>query len=589
MLISVGSILLCWMLAGTTVLGWGMWVGRLTPLRGIELSIARAAWIGLLACIVLLQLAHFFVPIDRAAAGALFIGGLGGLCINHSILSTRLRDRPVTASQWILVSLAAIWLAYLSSVPRSDTDTLLYHFQSVRWTQAYPVVIGLGNLHGRLAFNSAADLVFAALAVGPWRGNPMAVGNGFLLLLLVANAARYLGPPAKQTGASWRAMQWFWIAFLPALAAWAYVMPGTLRTDLAPFALLAVAMSYAMEFLLAIPPAESSVGALATIGSLAIGAIVMKLSSIACAVAMLSICLYSAAPWQRRRLCAVLSIAAVLLLTPWLAHSVMMSGCLIYPVVATRLPVPWAVPAEMVKWEAYAIHTWALWDNWSPAGAEGGKEFSVMWMKHFLRAMTYEYGAALLPAAIGCALWMSARRGNSSRRARALLLPIVAGIGFWFLMAPTVRFLGPVVWLFAATGAAAFASARPKAYTKTLLAAMIALSFLIGMGTGWTLFRGDWRRGEQLRILADHLFPHENEASASTNPAMLPVRQLPTLSGLVINVPVDPNATVSPPLKLQPYTHGNVGDAPLPASPYVHPKLRLRTPGDLSRGFQIDP
>ena len=49
-----------------------------------------------------------------------------------------------------------LFLFLLSAVVNkiSVYDTGLYHAQYIKWIRNYPVVPGLGNLHGRFAFNS---------------------------------------------------------------------------------------------------------------------------------------------------------------------------------------------------------------------------------------------------------------------------------------------------------------------------------------------------------------------------------------------------------------------------------------------------
>ena len=43
-------------------------------------------------------------------------------------------------------------------------DTGLYHAQAIRWIEEYGVVCGLGNLHSRFAYNSAAFALCALTA-----------------------------------------------------------------------------------------------------------------------------------------------------------------------------------------------------------------------------------------------------------------------------------------------------------------------------------------------------------------------------------------------------------------------------------------
>src|SRR5688572_15778226 len=56
-----------------------------------------------------------------------------------------------------LILLSAALFAVLENATHRplNPDTNIYHAQAIHWIESYPVVPGLGNLHGRLAFNSS--------------------------------------------------------------------------------------------------------------------------------------------------------------------------------------------------------------------------------------------------------------------------------------------------------------------------------------------------------------------------------------------------------------------------------------------------
>lgn len=74
------------------------------------------------------------------------------------------------------VALAALWTCF----DLCDFDNLNYHAQSIRWLEEYGVVKGLGNLHTRLAYNSAF-FPLQALFSFSWIGDRSLHSlNGFL-------------------------------------------------------------------------------------------------------------------------------------------------------------------------------------------------------------------------------------------------------------------------------------------------------------------------------------------------------------------------------------------------------------------------
>ena len=56
-----------------------------------------------------------------------------------------------------------------------------YHVQAVKWAKAYPVVPGIANLHGPLAFNNSSFLYDAMVDSGWWEGRGYHVANAVLL------------------------------------------------------------------------------------------------------------------------------------------------------------------------------------------------------------------------------------------------------------------------------------------------------------------------------------------------------------------------------------------------------------------------
>ena len=78
------------------------------------------------------------------------------------------------------------WIIACQRAYHCDTD--LYHAQSVRWIEEYGIIKGLGNLHHRLAYNSA----FMSLqALYSWKfliDQSMHVMNAYLCMLVTLYA-----------------------------------------------------------------------------------------------------------------------------------------------------------------------------------------------------------------------------------------------------------------------------------------------------------------------------------------------------------------------------------------------------------------
>ena len=84
----------------------------------------------------------------------------------------------------LLLLLLVFVFAYGTSTGIIHYDTSLYHAQSIRWIEEYGVVPGLGNLHTRLAYNSAAFCLSALYSFAFLGGQSYHCVGGFLALLL---------------------------------------------------------------------------------------------------------------------------------------------------------------------------------------------------------------------------------------------------------------------------------------------------------------------------------------------------------------------------------------------------------------------
>lgn len=99
----------------------------------------------------------------------------------ENLHTCRLTITPIRAVMMLLLFLV---FAYGTSTGIIHYDTSLYHAQSIRWIEEYGVVPGLGNLHSRLAYNSAAFCLSAFYSMAFLGGQSYHCGAGFLAFLL---------------------------------------------------------------------------------------------------------------------------------------------------------------------------------------------------------------------------------------------------------------------------------------------------------------------------------------------------------------------------------------------------------------------
>ncbi len=99
----------------------------------------------------------------------------------EELQTCRLTISPIKA---VLILALFLIFAYGTSTGIIHYDTGLYHAQSIRWIEEYGVVPGLGNLHSRLAYNSAAFCLSALYSMAVLGGQSYHCAAGFLAFLL---------------------------------------------------------------------------------------------------------------------------------------------------------------------------------------------------------------------------------------------------------------------------------------------------------------------------------------------------------------------------------------------------------------------
>jgi len=550
MLSAMSSILLAWSALALVLLGIGRWVGRLV-VGDTEVHPLQRFWFGWLATLLFLQLWHFVLPVDGRALGVVTLAGALGLVPRAREEARRvvgwLRAHPLHTGLFLV---AVVWLSNQALSAPGNADTHLYFMQTVRWFSGHPVVPGLGNLHHRLAFNQSYHLYVALLDVGPFfhRGHHLA--NGLLLLSVLGPA---LGAFLRLVRPQPRPMDILWALMLAPL------LDEGLSVNLSsPAADMAVSL---MSVVLAMPILAELLGdSRATSGRqvlgttlLAVGAMTVKLSMV-CVVAPFWVThalvwwrRTHPSAWEVRRLALGVLALAALFFGPWMARGMVMSGYPLFPSTLGNLHLSWRVPEQVAHAEARYIAAYARWPGHPTDEVLGSSEWMSNW---FSRAwlLNREF---LIPVVLtllclgGCALV----RLRGRRVPFTPLVPTLAALALWWVLAPALRFAGPLLWLLTA---------------QSYLALSQAL---------------DW------------------PASLSWRQVTVPLFALLAVGGFVPPPPIEagfppPITELSEPLRLPSgdvikQDRGKCWEPPCALE--QSPRLRLRRPGDLSAGFTVEP
>jgi hypothetical protein len=142
-----------------------------------------AAVAGLAVLTALAQFLSLFVKIGLFAQLLALAGAIGIFLFRRPQL--RGRFSPVAVLPLIVLALALLVILENATHRATNPDTNLYHAQAIRWIETYPAVPGLGNLHGRLAYNSAWMVVNALFSFAFLGGQSFHLMSAVLFLLAV--------------------------------------------------------------------------------------------------------------------------------------------------------------------------------------------------------------------------------------------------------------------------------------------------------------------------------------------------------------------------------------------------------------------
>jgi hypothetical protein len=454
-----------------------------------------------------------------------------------------------------------------------EFDGGLYHFQAIRWINEARITPGLGNLHGRLAFNSAFYPFVAALNLPPLFGHGRALANSFLCLAVLAQILHHLhehlrlAPGAPDRGTT--------LAHLLALPLVGYLAVTSLGLA-SPSADLASAFGQIALFLLLVRGIEAAAdrsidlsARIATLGLLATALVTIKLSNLGFAAGVIA--LIAARCWHARppvRPLRALAAVAAALGAIWVTRGYVMSGYPCYPSTVGGLNFDWTVPAEQARHDADVVFSWARQPWASKETVLGNSQWIGPWLQRAwsnFEGIVAPVGLALLAAAAALGLLLLRRRpapATTSAGAWWPLAPIFSGLVFWWFTAPDPRFANALLWLLPIGALAALAATsearlryRPSAPVLVALAILANLHF------------GNWiiRHPASLR-----------DFSTTGWQPVLPAGYTPraTASGLIVNT-------------YQYRPEQLIWDGPRPATPDYNPRLRLRVPDQPEFGFTV--
>jgi hypothetical protein len=571
---ALAQTLLIYLIMGVAYFGWGRAVTRVLGLSGqTTRSDITLIWLGWAFTLLIFQLLHFLSPLTAYIVAPIFVIGI---VFSIPSIVNWFRRQPQGQSTrgrliGILIVVLAVtcWIASRSMLPPTNYDSGLYHFNAIRWINSFPIVPGLGNLHGRLAFNQSFFTWVAVLNFHPFFNHGRSVANSFLLLLTIATFVRFLIPVLKQPSLLIESHP-FQYAFTPLafpILGYLALSSGNLSSpspDLAS-TLLQLTMFLMFTQVIAewIKGEELNAPRLTVLTIMAATAITINLSNLAFSAVTIGICIVRV--WQtlhiRGAVRIILPVVVVILV--WGCRGYVLSGAPLYPSTIGYVSTEWSVPIEKVVDEAHWVYSWARQPGTYWSNVLSSWEWFRPWTSRIIRNEEVFYPSVLaLVFCIAAVILVFVYKKKTSLRwiHCAILSPGVFGFAYWFFMAPDPRFANALFWCLSLGSALLFLSSVQPLIKKWSFAGVFCVVFMV---------TNLWFIGFAIKD------PHRIEIVSSSGwypTKTIPLIQRETSSGLVIFTPEQGN---------------QCWDAPLPCTPYFNDSLRLRIPGKLASGFTV--
>ena len=427
-----------------------LWLAQ-KGIYGAASDLLSPAWVTLLGWVVITTLAStlsLMMPLGAAAGGLVLAGALLILWFGRKTpgFFPQIKGEQTPILVWGGLILAGLGILENATHLSLNPDTGIYHAQAIRWIESYAAVPGLGNLHGRFAFNSSwlvlnALFSFSFLGLQSFHVIPAALV--FITVWLFAGGlAGWLG--GENTPANILKTGLLPLVFYVTGAE--ISSPGT---DLPVILLAWILIAGWLE------KGKGNDSLDVVLFSLSVFAITLKLSAaplmIFAGLIFISN-LNDPSRWWRW-----VSIGAVVLI-PWLLRNVMYSGYPVYPVPGIPgLGFDWRIPQKEVIAEQRAVLAWGRLPRLDREEVLAMP--LVQWLRMWYQDLTLNRRMILFAAAASPVLmlieylWSAGTKRKDLTAIRGMLpvtgLVYLGGI-YWLLTAPDFRFgYGYLIILFA--------------------------------------------------------------------------------------------------------------------------------------------
>mgnify|MGYP005666740129 CR=1 FL=1 len=498
----MAALLISWVFAGWLSLVFGLaGIQLLTSFLEedkrdlLETKIDYVLLFGFILITTLTSILTFFSPINGYVTGAFALAGCGlsylhwkdlrqipkNISVGWRNTSWPLKLAIVTA---FVLSMGAIVIEF------GESDIWFYHSQAIKWIKEYAIVPGLGNIHGRFAFNSHFFISSALFTL--WFSEEYVVFslNSLFFFLLTTRLLININNALREKR---------WIFFLLnsilVLTCTFQIFPITNGTS--TDAASSIFMLYAILLFIERTFNEKTITELVIFWALFFTACTFKLSAVFIGFLLL---FHLPLVFRQRKRVLLLLATGMFILLPFITRNVLLSGYLVYPVPSLDvLSVDWKIPIEEVILEKELIEGWSKLPY-------GGADMDINdipnildvpfgeWFREWWPTRSLKWQSIMIIDLFTIVLMFFALFKRNYKLA-LIGFTIFFNLAFWFIKTPNPRFgfaflfLG-VALVFAHLLQPVFKYFKPNQYIFVLYALLMVLTSVFKNGTEYT---EDWK------------------------------------------------------------------------------------------------
>lgn len=333
--------------------------------------------------------------------------------------------------RYILVIVSILAVTLWTNITPQHYDTYLYHAQAIHWIEDYGVVKGLGNLHFRLAYNSAFMPLQALFSFKCLTGQSLHTVNGFATGAFVTYLVMTVGKKSR-----------ICVSDVIKVCSFLYIFYNANHIS-SPNTDTCALLMVLYIFIKWIEITENDKSDYLQYGFLCV--LTVFATSLKLSAGIIVLFAIFPAYWfiKEKKIKYIIGhlVAGIGIITPYLIRNVIISGYLIYPYEKTGLNfVKWIMPrsillsdrAEIVAWgrgnfdtSRNGEHIWQWIGDWY-----GG--INILWKVVF--------PIALMAVIVLMVLIVREKLWKTDAAKMMAILSAIIGFVFWMLTAPLPRY-----------------------------------------------------------------------------------------------------------------------------------------------------